>query len=697
MERRTADAPPSLVIVIDEFATLAKEVPEFVEGVVDVAQRGRSLGVHLVLATQRPGGVVSENIRANVNLRIALRMAAPTESADVVGVVDAARISRTTPGRALARVGQGDLQAFQAAYVGGITTAAGTGPAIELREFGFGTPAGAEAQPSRPSTAFGTVSTDLEELVKAVNVANEREQHPPQPSPWLPALAPIVPLASLPPSADPVVTYGLIDEPARQRQVPLTHDFEQDGSMLVYGASGAGKTALLRTIAVSLAAQTPPDRLHLYGLDFATRGLTSLEALPHCGGVVLGEDEERVARLLHTIGKTLAVRRERFAARGAFTLSEYNRAVEEHEVLPRIVILFDGYAGFFSTFERINLGELVDALPRLVADSRPLGVHFVITAERRATISGQLSGIVPTKVVLRMADADEYGSLGLDARVTKDVKLPAGRGFVRGSTEAQCALVGDDPSGEGQLAAISRAARAVRERFGDGHVPPIAPLPTSVPRDDLPPASPLRPILGLGDDDLDSLTVDLTEAHFVVAGPYRSGRSTALETIARSLLDADPGIAVHLLAPRRSPLPTADVGWTSVSRGVEACDAKAGELVALAADLDEGDPPLVIVIDDGDELAETLGASALETLVRRGRDAPIRIVAASETQAMLRAYGGWLRELRKDEHGLLLDPDLDVDGDLFGVRLPRRTNAVFPAGRGYYVWRGTLELVQVAA
>ena len=102
------------------------------------------------------------------------------------------------------------------------------------------------------------------------------------------------------------------------------------------------------------------------------------------------------------------------------------------------------------------------------------------------------------------------------------------------------------------------------------------------------------------------------------------------------------------------------------------------------------------MIDDGDELAETLGSSALETLVRRGRDAPMRIVAAAETQAMLRAYGGWLRELRKDEHGLLLDPDLDVDGDLFGVRLPRRTNAVFPAGRGYYVWRGALELVQVA-
>ena len=100
MESQDADgAPPSLLIVIDEFATLAKEVPDFVDGVVDVAQRGRSLGVHLLLATQRPSGVVSENIRANTNLRIALRVNEAAESSDVIGAPDAARIPRDRPGR----------------------------------------------------------------------------------------------------------------------------------------------------------------------------------------------------------------------------------------------------------------------------------------------------------------------------------------------------------------------------------------------------------------------------------------------------------------------------------------------------------------------------------------------------------------------------------------------------------------------
>jgi S-DNA-T family DNA segregation ATPase FtsK/SpoIIIE len=326
-----------------------------------------------------------------------------------------------------------------------------------------------------------------------------------------------------------------------------------------------------------------------------------------------------------------------------------------------------------------------------------LGIHFVITAERRAAISGALSGIITSKLILRMADTDEYSSLGLDIRTVKDAKLPAGRGFVAGSLETQVALVGDDATGEGQLAAVGAAARALRERFGDGHVPPIAPLPTTVERSALPSGSQFRPVVGLGDDELEALAVDLQDAHFLIAGPYRSGRSTALETVARSLLAADPDARVHLLAPRRSPLPNANVAWTSVSRGVEDCDAKASELAQMAAELDEGDRPLFVLVDDGDELAETIGASSLEQLVRRGRDVPVRVVVAAETQAVMRAYGGWLREMRKDEHGLLLDPDLDVDGDLLGVRLPRRSNPVFPPGRGYYVYRGSLELVQVSS
>src|SRR5919202_2032731 len=152
MERRDpARAPASLAIVIDEFATLAKEVPEFIDGVVDVAQRGRSLGVHLVLATQRPGGVVSENIRANTNLRIALRVNDPAESTDVINAPDAARIARDRPGRAFARTGHGELTEFQTAYAGGDTARRSDDRTIRVRRLGFdggggSAPAAAQAE-----------------------------------------------------------------------------------------------------------------------------------------------------------------------------------------------------------------------------------------------------------------------------------------------------------------------------------------------------------------------------------------------------------------------------------------------------------------------------------------------------------------------------------------------------------------------
>src|SRR5205085_526910 len=129
---------PSLVIVIDEFATLAKEVPEFVDGVVDIARLGRSLGVHLVLATQRPADAVTETIRANTNLRVSLRVANDAESRDVIGTTDAAVIDRDRPGRGLARVGHRELVPFQAAYVGGPWRPGGAADLVAVADFWTG-------------------------------------------------------------------------------------------------------------------------------------------------------------------------------------------------------------------------------------------------------------------------------------------------------------------------------------------------------------------------------------------------------------------------------------------------------------------------------------------------------------------------------------------------------------------------------
>jgi S-DNA-T family DNA segregation ATPase FtsK/SpoIIIE len=685
-ERNAETAPPSLVIVIDEFATLAREIPEFVEGVVDVAQRGRSLGVHLVLATQRPGGVVSDNIRANTNLRIALRVNEAAESTDVIGAPDAARIPRDRPGRGFARTGHGELTEFQAAYAGGVTASRSRDRAVLVRELRF------EGAPAVLGDGRVAGESDLARLVAAAVQAAEETGLPAPVRPWLPPLEPVLPLVGVARAEgdDPTaaVSVGMIDEPALQRRRPLVVDFETEGSVLVYGASGAGKTTLLRTTAVALAQAAPPEQLHLYGLDFATRGLLALEELPHCGAVIAGEDEERVTRLFGLLRRALERRKHLFAQSGVFTLSEYRRK-GGGEPVPRIVVLLDGYAGFASAFERVNLGALVDTLPRLVGDGRPLGVHFAISADRRGAVPSSLAGLIPAKLILRLADDDELAAFGIPAKTVRGSQLPPGRGFLPNALELQVALLGDDPSGGGQASALADAAAALRRAHPEASVPPVEPLPTAVDRAALSRSEEsLTVALGLGDAELEPLHVSLADRHFLVAGPYRSGRSTALATLVAGLRESSADVPVHLLAPRRSPLLELE-GWASAASGIEECDAAAARLADV-----EG--PAVLVIDDGDELAETLGSASLETLVRRGRDAGICVIAAAERQAVQRAFAGWLRELRKDEHGLLLDPDPDVDGDLLGARLPRRSNPVFPAGRGYYVDRGLVELVQVA-
>ena len=690
MERvAPADCPANLAIVIDEFAALKAEVPEFIDGIVDVAHRGRSLGVHLVLATQRPAGIVSENIRANTNLRVALRFNSVAESSDVIGVPDAAHIPRSRPGRAFVRTGPSELVEVQAAYVGGASTRRSSVEGVRVALFG----SPATDEPDSGAGAAEAMDTDLERIVEACIAAAELSAIAEPFRPWMTPLPSVLPLTELAVSSNGAApAIGLIDEPDLQRQEPLALDLEQTGSMLVFGGAGSGKTTLLQTVAVALATSSAPSELQLFGLDFASRALTPIEALPHCGSVIPGDDEERVRRLLALLRTTIEDRRRLVAAEGAATLGAYNERRPAESRLPRLVTLLDGYLGFATTFERVDGGRTLDELQRLVADGRPVGVNLVITAERRGGVPTGLSGIIGRKLVLRLDDEDDYAVLGVPGKAVRGRTLPPGRGFVDG-VEVQIALAAAAPEG------IAAIAAELSERHAGLSAQPIRTLPTEVDRGELPePARELLAYIGIADATLQPIAVDLGERHLLVAAPYHSGRSNALAVIADGLWSFAPGLEAHLLAPRaRTPL-LADTRWTSTARGadeVEAAAVRLAELVSARAGA-EHHAPLMVFVDDADEVADTAGARALENVVKRGRDVNVRVVAAGERQAVQRAFSGWLHELKKDQHGLQLDPNLDIDGALFGTQLPRRANLSFPPGRGYLVHDGRADLVQVA-
>jgi S-DNA-T family DNA segregation ATPase FtsK/SpoIIIE len=690
MERKGhPDTPPSLLIVVDEFAALAKEVPEFVDGVVDVALRGRSLGLHLVLATQRPAGVITGQIRANTNLRVALRMASDEESDDVVGSPVAGAIERRLPGRAVARIGPQELVPFQSAYVGGHTMAEVQAPTVKVRLFGFDHDT--EVDPARKVTVPPDHPSDLQRLVVTHRRAFGLLGAPSPRRPWLPSLAPSYELGRLPRPADEgALVVGVVDQPARQLQSLAYFHPDTDGGLLVLGTGGSGKTVTLRTLAVSagLAAESSGQPYEVHVLDFAGRGLDLLEELPHVGSVISGDDTERVTRLLRTLRERIDQRAIDFAAVRASSLPEYRRNAPDGSSVARVLVLLDSYPGFQAMHERIDGGKWLDLFARLVADGRQVGIHFVITADRRTSIPMTVASSVPRKLVLRLGNDDEYLNAGEPVGILSPTS-PPGRSIMDG-TEVQVAVLGGTSNGERQADEISRLATRL-SAAGVAAAPTIGVLPDEVRRSSLDvPSTPARLMVAIGDRDLRPRGIPLDQGSVLVTGPPRSGRTTALATIAQAA--ASLGMPLFHVHVRQSPLAHAPF-WGKVAHGPADGAELIGKLTEVVGRITGR---TLVIVDDLADLADSEADSAISELLRVAREHPITVIGAVDNIAARRQYSGTIPEMRKDGIALLLQPDTDADGDLVGVALPRRTRGAWPEGRGFLAERGTAELVHVA-
>jgi S-DNA-T family DNA segregation ATPase FtsK/SpoIIIE len=685
-------AIPSLLILVDELAALKDEHPEFIDDLIDIAQRGAAMGVHLILATQQPKGVITDKIRANTNLRIALRMQEVDDSIDVIKTKDALR-KGLPQGRAFAVTGPGQLIEFQSAFSSGHSEEGLAPRRLLVSELGFGgivNKAGHEA----PAT---TGRKDSQRAIDAIIAANDRLAIPSPRRPWLPALPQhldLAELASTPAKEGLVGTIGLVDDPTEQRQLVEQFVPADQGHLLVYGGGGAGKTTLLRTIAVSLALNSSPADLNIYCLDFASRGLQPLGELPHCGAVIGGDDPERVVRLLTMIRREMERRKSIFAEVGVGSAAEYRRARPE-QALPAILLIVDGYGGFVSGMRDVDLGAPIDWLVQVSADGRSVGVHLAASADRRSAVTNAVAANVSQRIVLRMSDEDEYIYLGIDRATYGGASLPPGRGFTNRGLELQCAVVGVESAGDAQGKAIRVIAADLKSRYPAVSVPGIQLLPAPVSRDTMPsPTGRFAAFIGLSDSALAPVPIGLDEDHLVVIGRSGSGKTTALATVVKSLLSGQAALEAHLLAPRKQSPLAALVDWTSSAAGLALCEASILALVQRLGSNDV-DEDIVIVVDDAEDLTEGDAADGLAAILRSSRESSIRVVAAVDSQAAQRAFG-WLKEVMKPRYGILLDPEPVSDSGLLGgVRLPRQEKRN-PVGRGYLVRRGDVGLIQVA-
>jgi DNA segregation ATPase FtsK/SpoIIIE, S-DNA-T family len=657
-EREHDEPLPRLVVVIDEFAKMARELPELLTALVDVAQRGRTLGVHLILATQRPAGVVNDHIRTNTNLRIALRVQDAADSTDVIGERAAAELSRHRPGRAYVRLGPDEVVPIQSALITCATDAESDAPA-EVAPFVFG----AAPRDRDPRTGEVPVPSerpsDLARLVDAIIEANAAEGIAPPRRPWPEPLPERIDLAALATAEDdPRAPVALADEPQRQTQYPVGWDLAE-GNLLLLGIAGSGTTTALASLAVSLAGSRPPEQLELYALDYGAGELAALEALPHVGSVILAGDRERQLRLLRNLRRELDERRagERRAA---------------------TVVLIDNLAAMRAEFDDVAGLDVMDELTRVYADGPQVGIHMAVTADRPNIVPGAWTAVTTQKWLFRLPDPYDYVSLGLDR---KDVPRATPGRAVTAERGVQIQVAQATPSFEA-------VAAGVAERYA-GATPvarPIRALPTEVSLEAVARVheEPWRIPVGVRETDLGVAELALYEGeHAIVTAPARSGKSLALWTIAESL--ADNGVRIFAVGGRRSPLHECPA--------LERFATAGGDATALLAELRAADGPLLVLVDDAEDFDDSDGAIA--GLLAAGR-ADVHVVAAARADSLRSLYGHWTQDIRRSKAGLLLRPDIDLDGDLVGVTLPRRAPVQMTAGRGYLSHGGQLELVQVA-
>ena len=630
---------PRLVVVVDELAALAAELPTFLDHLVQLAARGRSLGLHLVLATQRPGGVVSPAVRTNCAIRVCLRVPDEADAVDVVGSPAPARLGRRQAGRGFLRRGAGDLVEVQVAL------AAGSRPVrsrpVTVHAAG---PATAAVAPPQPDEA---AESDLALLVTACRqAAEEAGQRRPRPLWQLPLPAT---LAAADLGAEPgSVVVGLLDDPGRQRQVPLTWR-PTDGPLVCLGG-GRGPARALEAAARVLAAGSQPGRLHVYGLDFGAQALASLRDLPHVGAVVGPGDHERLHRLVRRLADDLAARQARAA-----DVSPHHR-----DEPPLVLVLVDGVAGLRSALDGAAGLVALDRLERVVVDGPGLGMAVAVTADRLAALPHAWSAAASRRLAFRGGDPLELLALG--GRRLDQSAWPEGR-----CLDLTTGLLGQVATG-GWPAPVT----ATGETRG---APPVEVLARRVELASVLTAAPSRAdgdglhlSVGIDGRQLGVAVARLRPGQpFVVCGAPGSGRSTALAVLAASARAA--GCAVTTSSPDLAALVAERAG----ARGV---------------------PPLVVVADDADRGADDDGSLSR---LAAGQVPGVHLVASAAPEALRTAFGHWSGGLRRAGAGVVLRPRSDLDGDVLGIPLlPRWPVPLTSPGRGVLVLGGEAAPVQLA-
>lgn len=417
---------PHLFLISDEFAELKKQQPEFMDALISTARIGRSLGVHLILATQKPTGVVNDQIWSNTRFRVCLKVQERSDSMEMLKRQEAAELKDT--GRFYLQVGYNEYFALgQSAWCGADYIPQDEAIIAKDESVDFLDTTGQVVLSAKQKK--NVAKSEMKQLVAIVqylsDLAKEQKIQPrrlwtdplPEKLEYDGAVAGIQNQSE----ASVAAFVGLADDPEKQRRLPFFVQLSNFRHMILCGNSGTGKSTFIRTMLYSLVQRYSPDEIWYYILDLSGGALNAFKALPHCGCYLTDDDETDFQRLIGMI-KVIANERKKLFKENDVTNFE---AYRQNKKLPHILLIIDGYTNItgFETGSSFNL-----AIHELLRDTAPLGIHFIFTINHLNELSAKGRMEVDYRVTLQAKDKYDYGEI-LGTRVNRLPTMMNGTGL----------------------------------------------------------------------------------------------------------------------------------------------------------------------------------------------------------------------------------------------------------------------------
>ncbi|MBA3822707.1 MAG: type VII secretion protein EccCa [Ktedonobacterales bacterium] len=716
---------PYLMIIVDEFAELLTQRPDFLELFVAIGRVGRSLGMHLLLATQRLSEGRIQGLEGHLRYRICLRTFSPSESSAVLGTPDAFYLP-AIPGVGYFKVDTVYKQ-FKSALITTPVAAVDDNetPPVSRAFSALGrlTPLGDDGKNSFDDSALTEMDAVIAGIYRQYEPRNAVHQV------WLPALDAHLTLRQVFDRLRVIqggtvrrngleAPLGLLDIPAEQEQRPFAPQFKgATGHLVIVGAPQSGKSMALQSLMLSLMMTHSPQHLQIYAIDLGGGSLRVFEGAPHVGAICGTGERDAIRRLIRQMRSIIEAREILFREQRIDSMDAFRARRQAGDLMGTpfgdVFLLIDNYGQLRSDMEELE-AEITD----LAITGLTFGVHLVLTANRWSDLRAKLRDTIGARLELRLNDTNE-SEMG-KAAAQSLMQMPAGRGIIKSGLQFQVGLPSMERDSEGGRGAIERAIAVLSRKWPGVHAPPLRLLPSHYLASSLPPAGKDTqggvPI-GIDEFQLDPVYVDLTKIgpHFIIFGDGESGKTNLLRLWINELArrHSPDEVRFALIDNRRTLLDVTDLPHLlsyactapmlkdTLETVRQAVEPRLLSNVSLS--LDElrkprqwQGPRYIVFVDDYETLVTNAGNPLTQwnAIIDQGKDVGFHLVIARRVGGAGRAFSDQVFQRLKE----MGSPTMILSGDpQEGALVGTQKAAVLPPGRGFLVRRNyRTMLVQTA-